>query len=178
MKLIFQDNHIKSFIWMFSFIVRYYTCDPISISKEWEDSLMLYRSNPSISNSSNNLWSVKVFNPTLEEQFFMLSDLPNHHKWQWTDLVTVLRFEQKLSTSSRYYPGSPRNRIIQATCFRDNALSIASACLNNIFGVKELVLYPQKLKNGESSKVKKSMRGTNKRKKLTLKDVLTVNVRT
>ena len=34
---------------------------------------------------------------------------------------------------TRYYPGSPRNRIIQACCYRDDSEVIARDCLYNIF---------------------------------------------
>ena len=151
---------------------RYFTCNPDIISKVWEDRLMLYQSNPGFISMSNNLCSLRSANPFLEEQFFMLSDLPNHHKWKWCDLVMNLRFEQKLSTSCRYFPGSPRNRIIQACCYQDNVFTIVHACLNNVFCVKEPVIYSEKRKKRESIKAKRS----NKRKKLSLKDILAINV--
>jgi hypothetical protein len=52
---------------------------------------------------------------SLEEQFFLISSLPNFHKWNWgkSHSKCEVKFEQRFSTSCRYYPGSPRNRVLQ-----------------------------------------------------------------
>ena len=104
---------------------------------------MNYRSNPSNINNYS-VWSQLPEQLSIEDQFALLSSLPNYHKWLWGVPVKVLRFEQKLSTSCRYYPGSPRNRIIQACCFRNESLEIVRACLFNVLGEKVKVTYPVK----------------------------------
>lgn len=65
--------------------------------------------------------SLSLFDPLvttdldLSTQFKILCSLPNHHKWNWqepTHRYVHTKFEQRFSTSMRYYPGSPRNRLI------------------------------------------------------------------
>ena len=54
----------------------------------------------------------------LEEQFYVISSIPNYHFWSWDHKLTVeVKFEQRLSTCLRYKPASPRNRIIQVFWF-------------------------------------------------------------
>ena len=103
---------------------------------------MLHRSNPQGNSSYGKLWTKILELSTIENQFSLLSDLPNHHKWMWDKLTKILRFEQKFSTSCRYFPGSPRNRILQALFYRNNSIDIIKSCLKNTFNIKEPVIYP------------------------------------
>ncbi|XP_065653453.1 uncharacterized protein LOC136080565 isoform X2 [Hydra vulgaris] len=120
----------------------FFVCQPSEKAEEWEKSLMLHRSNPKGNSSYGKLWTKILELPTLENQFSLLSDLPNHHKWMWDKLTKILRFEQKFSTSCRYFPGSPRNRILQALFYRNNSFDIIKSCLKNTFNIKEPVVYP------------------------------------
>lgn len=90
----------------------------------------------------------------MEEQFAIISSLPNNHKWKWNQNATSkqFKFEQKFSCSSKYYPGSPRNRILQACCFRDDPENIVVACLENICGKKVEVPYPKDRQVGVSNR--------------------------
>nr|XP_047137215.1 uncharacterized protein LOC105847614 isoform X3 [Hydra vulgaris] len=121
---------------------KFFVCQPSEKAEELEKSLMLYRSNPHGNSSYGKLWTTILEFPTLENQFSLLSDLPNHHKWMWDKLIKILRYEQKFSTSCRYFPGSPRNRILQALFYRNNSIDIIKSCLKNIFNIKEPVMYP------------------------------------
>ena len=98
---------------------------------------MAFRSSPTNKDKTgtSSLVSKKHTQLSMEDQFSVLSLLPNHHKWQWNKFVKSLRFEQRLSSTSRYYPGSPRNRIIQAFCFRDDFREICNQCVKNILGI-------------------------------------------
>ncbi|XP_065662188.1 uncharacterized protein LOC136084880 isoform X2 [Hydra vulgaris] len=120
----------------------FFVCQPSEKAEEWEKILMLHRSNPQGNSSYGKLWTKILELPTLENQFSLLSDLPNHHKWMWDKLTKILRFEQKFSTSCRYFPGSPRNRILQALFYRNNSFDIIKSCLKNTFNIKEPVVYP------------------------------------
>ncbi|XP_065683138.1 uncharacterized protein LOC105847137 isoform X2 [Hydra vulgaris] len=121
---------------------RFFVCQPSKKAEEWENSLMFHRSNPQGISSYGKLWTAIQENPSLENQFSLLSDLPNHHKWMWDKLVKILRYEQKFSTSCRYFPGSPRNRILQAIFYQNNYVNIIRSCLKNIFNIKETFKYP------------------------------------
>ena len=55
--------------------------------------------------------------PSFKEQLCFINSLPNYHRWLWdiSDPVKQqVKFEQKFPLSTRYPPGSPRNRIINA----------------------------------------------------------------
>ena len=98
---------------------------------------MAFRSSPINKDirGTSSLVSGKHTQLSMEDQFSILSILPNHHKWPWKEVVKSLRFEQRLSSTRRYYPGSPRNRIIQAFCFRDDFREICIQCVKNILGI-------------------------------------------
>ena len=83
----------------------------------WEQSLLLYRSN-----KSSSVMKITALLPcndeilSMEDQFYVLTSIPNLHKWPWYDdrnKKTEIRFEQRFSTSCSRYPASPRNRILQ-----------------------------------------------------------------
>ena len=49
---------------------------------------------------------------------------------------------------SRYYPSSPRNRILEAIMNREDPVEIVSACLYSIFGHDLPIPYPSKKRKG------------------------------
>ena len=98
---------------------RYFACN--DNNDNWELMLGEYRSNPK-KDVELSLFSMVEENKTLsiEDQMFMLTSIPNHHKWLWPgEKFYHLKFEQRFSNCSRYFPGSPRNRIIQACSHRE-----------------------------------------------------------
>lgn len=94
---------------------------------------MIFRSNP-INTIEYSIWNPSPASLSMENEFFLLSCLPNFHKWQWEKFVTRLKFEQKFSNSCRDYPGSPRNRIIQAFNYRNESYKVIESCLKAIRG--------------------------------------------
>ena len=78
---------------------------------------------------------------TLEYQFFLLSCLPNFYKWKWDKLVNITRFCQRFPNSSRFYPGSPCNKIIEAFFLREESDSVIESCVKNIRGENTTVPY-------------------------------------
>ena len=90
---------------------RYFVCHPESVAELWEENLMLFRSNPTYQ-SANSIWE------------------PVPHG-----------FCQQFPYSCRFYPGSPRNRIIQAFFFREESESVIRACVKNIRGENTIVPY-------------------------------------
>ena len=119
---------------------RYFVCHPESVAELWEENLMLFRSNPTY-RSANSIWEPVPHDLTLEHQFFLLSCLPNFHKWKWDKRVNITRFCQRFPNSCRFYPGSPRNRIIQAFSFREETESVIRVCVKNIRGENTIVPY-------------------------------------
>ena len=124
-------------IWIFK--NRYYVCYPQSINEEWENILMVFRSNPlkkdKVQRGRSSLVSEGLTQLTMEDQFSVFLLLPNHHKWQWNDVVKSVKLKQRLSSTFPCFPGSPRNRIIQACCFKDDFLEIGNQCVRNILGI-------------------------------------------
>lgn len=110
----------------------------------WEDQLMIFRSNP-VTMPTTILWTDSASLLSISNQFDYLSTIPNFHKWCWDGVdPKVIRLEQRFPTSLRYFPASPRNKIIQAFCFRSDFGSIVHSCLLNILGLKEKVIYHDK----------------------------------
>ncbi|XP_057315666.1 uncharacterized protein LOC130656767 [Hydractinia symbiolongicarpus] len=131
---------------------------------DWESSLKQYRSNPveAVTNPYCNLFDSMEDERilSLEEQLNILSSIPNHHKWMWPGKkVHSLRFEQRFSNSSRWFPGSPRSRIIQAI-YNDDETSVVIPCLQNILGEKVCFNYKPKRKS-QKPKPKKCRAGGN-----------------
>ena len=73
---------------------RYFVCYPESVAGLWEVNLMLFRSNPAYQ-SPNSIWEPVRHDLTLERQFFLLSCLPNFHKWKCDKHVDITRFCQQ-----------------------------------------------------------------------------------
>ena len=94
---------------------RFLVCD--GDSKTWEKLLLTYRVNHAEENNSLQFDSETNEELTLEDQFFLLSSIPNFHKWTWfpEPKKMEVKFIQRFSTSCERYPGSPRNRILQVS---------------------------------------------------------------
>ena len=92
----------------------------------------------------------------IKTQQEILLCLPNHHKWPFPG-VKELKHDQRFSSSCRRYPGSPRNRFIQAWNFLDNPYDIIYDILYNIYCGQKKVRYPEKRATAKT--------GTRKRKK-------------
>ena len=109
-----------------------------------ESKIKQYRS--TASQSSTKPWYLRELDTTLSltGQFRVISSIPNYHRWCWPNInsKSQFKYEQRFSTSCKYYPGSPRNRIVQAWCYRDDPLPIINACIRNILGVECGVPYP------------------------------------
>ena len=101
--------------------------------------MMVFRSNTSkkdkIQIGRSSLSSEELTQLPMEYQFSVLSLLPNYQKWQWKDVVKSVKLKQQLSSTCRYFPGSPRIRIIQAFCFRDDFMEICNQGVRNILGI-------------------------------------------
>ena len=72
---------------------------------------------------------------TIEEQHQYISAIPNYHKWVWEcEKDRVLMVEQKFSSSCSRYPGSPRNRIVQAIAFWMDCHLIVFSIVKHLLG--------------------------------------------
>ena len=99
-----------------------------------EKAILDYRINPLPQNKLSFSSFITLNALTIQDQFKVLSDLPNYHKWRWYgENQKDIRFEQFSSCCSRY-PGSPRNRIIQAIVYRQDFHLLVYSVLKNIFG--------------------------------------------
>ena len=78
----------------------------------------------------------------VSNQFKFMSTIPNYYKWCWEgEKSPQLKNEQRFSSCCARYPGSPRNRIIQALCFRDEFHLIVFAVLKCIVGENSEIPY-------------------------------------
>ena len=75
-------------------IHRYFVCHPESVAELWEENLILFRSNPTY-RSAKLIWEPVSHKLTLEHPFFLLSCLPNFHKWKCDKHVNITRFCQR-----------------------------------------------------------------------------------
>ena len=106
---------------------------------------MEYRGNVIVDRAPEiDIWSDFTPPLSLERQFAMINALPNFHKYPWFKLVKHLKHEQRMPTNTRMYPGSPRNRILQAVGYRLNPFPIIRDVLMNLLGCKIPVPYPNK----------------------------------
>ena len=64
---------------------------------------MVYRSNPCEIKRPSIFYYLEDSTLALEEQFILLTTIPNNHKCEWSGTVTVLRFEQRFSNCSKEY---------------------------------------------------------------------------
>ena len=88
--------------------------------KLWEEALLSFRTTQKkdVVEFKYNMTDTSA-NLSIEQQFALISSIPNFHKWSWNEVTKKeeIKFEQRLSTCCRYFPGSPRNRILQVSCF-------------------------------------------------------------
>ena len=71
-----------------------------------------------------------------------MSTISNYQKWCWEgEKNSQLKNEQRFSSCCTRYPGSPRNRIIQALCFRDESHLIVFAVVKCIVGENSEIPY-------------------------------------
>ena len=73
---------------------------------------------------------------SLQEQIDVLAMLPNYHKWQWGDQPEDVKMEQRFSSSSRYFPGSPRKRIVNAIVVGEERVQMILDTLQQLLGIK------------------------------------------
>ena len=109
----------------------------------------MYTTNPGGSMHCSSIFKTTGNDLNLQEQFKVLNNIPNFHKWQWepNGKPVKIKYEQKFSDVFRYYPGSPRNRITQGCCYRDDSEVIARDCLYNIFAGFTPVQYKKSCKS-------------------------------
>ncbi|XP_065647275.1 uncharacterized protein LOC136077009 isoform X1 [Hydra vulgaris] len=126
---------------------RFFICTNYE-NEYWENLLLDYRCNRDESEKDFFYKSEQSDNLTLEEQLYLLTSIPNDHFWSWYNQITTdIKFEQRLPTCVRYFPGSPRNRIILilACCYRENPEKIVSAVFEALMGKNDTVVpYPKK----------------------------------
>ena len=108
----------------------------------WERELLKFR----LHGSSQDVWNVNTSTTSVEmnisNQFKFMSTIPNYHKWCWEgEKNSQLKNEQRFSSCCTRYPGSPRNRIIQALCFRDESHLIVFAVVKCIVGENSEIPY-------------------------------------
>ncbi|XP_057301689.1 uncharacterized protein LOC130636098 [Hydractinia symbiolongicarpus] len=128
---------------------RHVICDNKEICSTLQPQIVKYRSKSTFSQSIRRCLLQQYPSViSLNDQFSIISSLSNHHRWDWPASSLQLKYEQRFSTSMKYYPGSPRNRIIQAWCYRNDPGNIIDACLNNLFGSKCEIPYSKK-RSGE-----------------------------
>lgn len=105
---------------------------------------MGYRSQNPEGESTNNLsiWNDLDYSPDLSQQFQMLNSISNFHFWPWSGNVRrQVLLQERLPNTTRFYPGSPRHRILQAIHYRPNAAKIVFDVLMNITGCNVEVRY-------------------------------------
>ena len=68
---------------------------------------MDFRSNPTKCNQLSIWKNYAGIQLTVEQQLEILNSLPNFYKWKWCDKVQNLRFEERLPSTCRVFPGSP-----------------------------------------------------------------------
>ena len=140
------------------------------LTTEWEDSLLQFRTNPGLGKNDLSIFENNGDTElSLEDQFSILTSIPNHHKWNWSDQpnkIIHIKHAQKFSTSTTNYPGSPRNRIIQAFCDRPEYDNVIYDAVSNIIGVSVPVRYIKRIAKRPASK------SCQRKKKKTLKEVL------
>jgi len=120
---------------------RYFVCHPDTESSIWDTKLDHFKINPVIS-THKSIWDITDdHNMTMEEQFNIMSSIPNYHKWDWGKNINGIKFAQKFSNCTRYHPASPRNRIVEACCHRNDSFNIVKGCLQRLRGVDVSVHY-------------------------------------
>ena len=101
----------------------------------WERDLLRYRLNEPNNEKLDMCAVIDKDCLTIEEQYQYLPAFPNYHKCVWEcekdrDLIV----EQRFSSSCSHYPGSPKNRIVQAIAFRMECHLIAFSIVKHLLG--------------------------------------------
>lgn len=92
----------------------------LNFPDEWQTELLKCKIEMSgqTTNENNSIFDpVEECSLEVEQQLRLICMLPNFSKWLWNledPSKQQIKFPQKFSTSSRWGPGSPRNRIINA----------------------------------------------------------------
>ena len=72
---------------------------------------------------------------TIEKQHQYLLAIPNYHKWVWEcEKDRGLMVEQRFSSSCLRYPGSSRNRIVQAIAFWMDCYLVVFLIVKHLLG--------------------------------------------
>ncbi|XP_057294024.1 uncharacterized protein LOC130622573 isoform X2 [Hydractinia symbiolongicarpus] len=132
-----------------------------TIWEELEVQLLNFRMASSTKNNYPAFNSSFSSTLSLQQQFQLISSIPNYHKWSWyLEKNNDVRLEQKFSNSCRRFPGSPRNRIIQAVKYRLDSQLIVYSIIKTLHS--EFSEIPYKAIKSHHSQVKKER--TSKRK--------------
>ena len=100
-------------------------------TKSWEEALLSFRRTQKKDIMEMDYCKADIPEIlSLEQQFGLITSIPNFHKWPWNTLKKKIeiKFEQRLSTCCRYFPGSPRNRILQVTLFSPQVVIFCDIC--------------------------------------------------
>ena len=101
----------------------------------WERDLLRYRLNEPSNKKLELCAFIDKDSLTIEEQYQYISAIPNYHKWTWEcEKDRGLMVEQRFSSSCPRYPGSPRNRIVQAIAFRMDCHLIVFSIVKHLLG--------------------------------------------
>ena len=101
----------------------------------WERDLLRYRLNEPNNKKLELCAFIDKDSLTIEEQYQYISAIPNYHKWVWEcEKDRGLMVEQRFSSSCSCYPGSPRNRIVQAITFRMDCHLIVFSIVKHLLG--------------------------------------------
>ena len=130
------------FIFIFT---RYYLCTSCN---DWETIFVSFKQPEQTTKLDMKTTIENDLN--IDEQQALLMTLPNHHKWPFLN-ASETKYEQQFSTSQRRYPGSPRNRIIQAWYFRQEPFEIIFDILVNLFCCPVTIRYPKKEKRSDKA---------------------------
>lgn len=119
---------------------RYSVFHPEPDRITWEAKLDLFRSNPTAT-VVKSIWDVTDPSISLECQYELISSISNYHKWDLGNDNNGVKFAQRFPDCCRYHPGSPRNKIIQACCFRVDSYKIVKSCFEILQGLDVEVCY-------------------------------------
>ena len=101
----------------------------------WERDLLRYRLNEPNNKKLELCAFVDKDSLTIGEQYQYISAIPNYHKWvRECEKDRGLMVEQRFSSSCSRYPGSPRNRIVQAIAFRMDCYLIVFSIVKHLLG--------------------------------------------
>ena len=101
----------------------------------WERDLLRYRLNEPNNKKLELCAIIDTDSLTIEEQYQYISAIPNYHKWVWEcEKDRGLMVEQRFSSACSRYPGSPRNRIVQAIAFRMDSDLIVFSIVKHLLG--------------------------------------------